>query len=433
MRIISFSAGRVHGIYDYNIEFNKGVNFLVGINGSGKTTALRLMQSALSLDFLSISSIKFRPLRIKIEKQNDFYSLAIKSEKDMLSFILNGESFYVKIPPVLEDKYSSRIDEYFESQRLELIRAGSENIQRFVSAGSPLFLGLERRMGRYDDEPYYFSENVSRDYSYRQALRHRRDALEGMDNCQRLIERAYRQYRKVSDGSNSRLMNIIVESTFEYVDFSHENFGRSEDPYREFLKLQERREEIEVFAKSLGGGEKVSNQIDKFFSKVTEVLHKYNAEDQDSLAFEWLLNMAQVKRIHKFLAEMERQKSRAARIYAPIQDFVNTMNEFFRHSRKELEVDSLGRIKIIQNGESIDISTLSSGEKQLLILMAHARFASTRESVFIVDEPELSLHMRWQEMLVEALLRGGRYNQFIFATHSPEIVGYMKEYCIQVG
>ncbi|WP_162885996.1 AAA family ATPase, partial [Pseudomonas syringae] len=103
------------------------------------------------------------------------------------------------------------------------------------------------------------------------------------------------------------------------------------------------------------------------------------------------------------------------------------------HSRKELTVDSLGKIKVTQNSKPVDLANLSSGEKQLLILLAHARFGSTKRSAFIVDEPEISLHMRWQEMLVDALLRGGKSNQFIFATHSPEIVGYHTDNVIRLS
>lgn len=101
--------------------------------------------------------------------------------------------------------------------------------------------------------------------------------------------------------------------------------------------------------------------------------------------------------------------------------------------KKELTVDSVGKIKIMQGGKYVDLLSLSSGEKQLLILMAHARFGSVKGRTFIVDEPELSLHMRWQEMLVDALIEGNQDNQFIFATHSPEIVGYHVENCISVG
>lgn len=143
--------------------------------------------------------------------------------------------------------------------------------------------------------------------------------------------------------------------------------------------------------------------------------------------------MAQIRRIRKVLAEMDRQKKSAEKFFAPIKEFCDTLNEFFRYSHKEISIDSVGKIKINQQGKNVELINLSSGEKQLLILLSHARFASTRKNAFIVDEPEISLHMRWQEMLVDSLLSESKGNQFIFATHSPEIVGYHVENCINLG
>ncbi|MBK7502518.1 MAG: ATP-binding protein [Polaromonas sp.] len=130
---------------------------------------------------------------------------------------------------------------------------------------------------------------------------------------------------------------------------------------------------------------------------------------------------------------MDRQKKTAERQYAPISEFVLTLNQFLRESRKVATVDSLGRLTISSNGQPINLSLLSSGEKQLIILLAHAKFARSHEGVIIVDEPELSLHLRWQEMLIESISPPNSKTQFIFATHLPEIVGYKKNNCILVG
>ncbi|MFY2626806.1 AAA family ATPase, partial [Achromobacter dolens] len=139
------------------------------------------------------------------------------------------------------------------------------------------------------------------------------------------------------------------------------------------------------------------------------------------------------QRIHKLLAEMDRQNKRTERLYAPIQEFVEILNKFFRDSKKTASVDSLGRLNITQGGSPIQLSAMSSGEKQLLILLAHGRFARNQQGVVIVDEPEISLHLRWQEMLIDSISPEESENQFIFATHSPEIVGFRKNNCVQVG
>ncbi|WP_158248922.1 MULTISPECIES: AAA family ATPase [unclassified Pseudomonas] len=441
MIIKSFSARKVHDFYDYNLKFQSDISFLVGDNGTGKTTALRLMQAALSIDVATLLEIKFSSLKVEVEKDGEEFVLSINTSPEKLLFRLNGE----EVPYVLNSTFrtsGNRMVEtissngrvtrhHVEDNRQDVIRSAGPLMQKFLRGSRPMFLGLERRLGKYQED--HFPEEVYMDDGSIRARVQRKEVLDGLDNCQRLVQSAYKQYRRASDGRLDRLLNIIVESTFEYIELEP---GFLDNPnaraYSEMSDLQERRQELEKFARDLGGSEKATVLIEKFFEKMVDVAVNDN-ESGGAWSLEWLLNMAQIRRIQKVLAEMDRQKRSAERFYAPIKEFCDTINEFFRHSRKELTVDSLGKIKVTQNSTPVELEFLSSGEKQLLILIAHARFGSSKRSAFVVDEPEISLHMRWQEMLVDALLKGGKNNQFIFATHSPEIVGYHVDNCIRLG
>lgn len=62
---------------------------------------------------------------------------------------------------------------------------------------------------------------------------------------------------------------------------------------------------------------------------------------------------------------------------------------------------------------------LSAGEKQMLSFLSYNAFI--RKSPFFIDEPELSLHVDWQRILLPTLLSQGSQNQFFIATHSPFI------------
>ncbi|WP_395600686.1 AAA family ATPase [Pseudomonas sp. B19125] len=435
MIIKSFKASKVHEYYDFNFDFSKELNFLVGINGTGKTSALKLMQAALSIDLSVLLSTSFKYLEIQVVDGLKTFNLSISSSLEKMTFLLNGVEFVferIEMFRVSQGSVSAAMQEYIENNRLELIKRAGPILQQFIFAGRPMFLGLERRMGRFDDDDRHH-EVWSKDGHRRMIKLPPKETLEGLENCQRLVEKAYMNYRRASDGRVDRLSNVIIESTFEYIEFDPAMIeDPSKNPYVELYSLQQRKSEVEKFVRDLGGSDKVVAQIDSFFSKLSGIVGD-NKGHKDAWSFEWFLNMAQIQRIRKILAEMDRQKKFAERFYAPIKEFCETMNSFLRSSRKELTVDSVGKIKIFQGGKTVDLLSLSSGEKQLLILMAHARFGSVRGRTFIVDEPELSLHMRWQEMLVEALIAGNQDNQFIFATHSPEIVGYHTDKCISVG
>ena len=79
---------------------------------------------------------------------------------------------------------------------------------------------------------------------------------------------------------------------------------------------------------------------------------------------------------------------------------------------EETDGTALGAAK-----EAIASDKLSAGEKQMLSFLCYNAF-SEKTAIFI-DEPELSLHVDWQRILVPTLLEQGTENQFFIATHSP--------------
>ena len=81
------------------------------------------------------------------------------------------------------------------------------------------------------------------------------------------------------------------------------------------------------------------------------------------------------------------------------------------------------------NDQKLSVQFLSSGERQILVFFANLIFGvkDTSSGIFVVDEPELSLHLSWQKVFVEKALGINNNVQFIFATHAPEIVGTYRE------
>ncbi|MCO3257271.1 hypothetical protein FA212_20465 [Pseudomonas aeruginosa] len=436
MIIHKFYASGVHDLFDFKLNFHPDINFLIGINGSGKTSALRLLEATLSLDLAALISIKFSRLLLELTGENGKFTVEAYSSPERLSISINDESINFDNARVFGEDFVGRraspsMVEFIENHRLEMIRKGGASIQKFLSQTRPLFLGLERKISGTED---YNSWNPYRDNHARLFSRGPKELLEGLDSCQKLVERAYTRYRRASDNRMDRLSTVILDSTFEYFEFDAEKLNEAQlSPYRELQELNDRRNEIEKFVKDLGGSDKIITQISEFFSKMSLVVNAPGGRDpREGWSLEWFMNMAQIKRIRAILSEIDRQKRMAERHFAPIKEFLTVVNRFFHQSKKDIVVDAVGKLKIQQGGKSIDLENLSSGEKQLLILLVHSRFGSAKRNSFVVDEPELSLHMRWQEMLVEALCEDNKNNQFIFATHSPEIVGLLKEKCIRI-
>ena len=136
--------------------------------------------------------------------------------------------------------------------------------------------------------------------------------------------------------------------------------------------------------------------------------------------------MKKIEKIVEIAADAETQK---AHVMNPIELFLDTVNEFISTSdfKKRVEINVNGRVyfRTEDNEKGMSIQYLSSGERQLLVFFANLVFGvkDTSSGIFVVDEPELSLHLSWQKVFVKKALEVNKNVQFIFATHAPEIIG----------
>ena len=79
------------------------------------------------------------------------------------------------------------------------------------------------------------------------------------------------------------------------------------------------------------------------------------------------------------------------------------------------------------SGDKFDINELSSGEKQLFLRTLAIKMLNPENSIILIDEPELSLHPKWQQRIIDVYRKIGKNNQIIIATHSPHILGSVRK------
>ena len=114
--------------------------------------------------------------------------------------------------------------------------------------------------------------------------------------------------------------------------------------------------------------------------------------------------------------------------------FVDRVNQFFLDKAVSYRL-AHGLTIATARGEPLDPRLLSSGEKQLLGLLAQVLTARGTATVFLIDEPEISLNVKWQRILVDTLLQLVRETdvQFFLATHSLELVTSHREHVYRLG
>jgi len=110
-------------------------------------------------------------------------------------------------------------------------------------------------------------------------------------------------------------------------------------------------------------------------------------------------------------------------LYDKVSTFKRIANSRFRH--KQIAVSKSGVTVATADGATLDLEKLSSGEQHQLVMLYELLFRATGNSLILIDEPELSLHVAWQAQFVKDLEETAKLSDFraILATHSPEIVG----------
>ena len=112
---------------------------------------------------------------------------------------------------------------------------------------------------------------------------------------------------------------------------------------------------------------------------------------------------------------------KAALVSVPKTKFQNIMDELFKDTNKTIDRKS-NEIQFFQNGEILTPYQLSSGEKQMLVIMLTVLVENGEHYALLMDEPEISLHIEWQKGLLNLIRELNPNVQIILSTHSPALI-----------
>lgn len=111
----------------------------------------------------------------------------------------------------------------------------------------------------------------------------------------------------------------------------------------------------------------------------------------------------------------------AQALSAPKQMFQDIIDKLFAETGKKL-IRTSNEIMFSQIGEQLTPYQLSSGEKQMLAILLTVLIEDRQHYVLFMDEPEISLHIDWQQRLIELILQLNPNVQIVLTTHSPAVI-----------
>lgn len=117
----------------------------------------------------------------------------------------------------------------------------------------------------------------------------------------------------------------------------------------------------------------------------------------------------------------EQERAKAASLSLPKRLFQDLIDELFGYTGKSIDRRS-NEIVFFQNGERLLPFKLSSGEKQMLVILLTVLVRDGDHCVLFMDEPEASLHIDWQQKLISMIRQLNPNLQLILTTHSPAVI-----------
>lgn len=433
---------------DFDFDFNSNPTIITGPNGRGKTTALRLMQALMTPSLRDLLGIRFSEAAIALSHGARTILVIAKQSREFLYLSTSLEDARLEVPLAVIGEIDSEGDPKRASEAGRFLRLKYSDHPAFKAISnleSPLFLGLDRTHGGL--QQHVSGAVFQKSFSYRDELRPLRvvkgNLGAGLTEMLALVRDAFRRVRQLKDQQSERLRRKLLLTGFRYeevpsfslTDFEEDNFS--------VARLLHQRGEIISALEAVGiDSADARKEIDPFFDRVLK-LSKRVAEargdwsqiNESGVALEMLLNQASLRRLRELVETVREFNARSEGLLQRFQAFVRCLNRFFVDSGKRIEIDPVGAVRIYRPDETeVPIDALSSGERQLLVMFGHVFFSSfgNKSNSFVIDEPELSLHLRWQEMLIQEMLESSSRAQIIVATHSPEIVGDFIDNCINV-
>ncbi|MBL7920051.1 MAG: ATP-binding protein [Bacteroidia bacterium] len=430
------------GEHTLNIPIKDNKLLLVAENGSGKTTIVNIIYFFLSKQWIKLLRYNFSKITATIDGEK----ISLNKEDIDLFRSDKIQKFLMRYPSNLREKL---FDFFLTADPIELFRTPQKMELAADKLNIPMsiFFELSTRINR---EQFNLFSNISEKNlqtnkiidaqilylpTYRRIEQDLKNIFPDLESD---IDK-YRRRKRINKTSDETSYVELVEFGMEYVEVKINN------------RLNELKENLNNKLKNDLTGTYLKDVINKRYTKIstteTDTFDEKVLSSILNIIDEDVLSKAEKEKLITFVGEIKQVRGlkkdenkmiaffiyRLINIYneqkkeeQDIVEFVNICNQY--SSNKEFIYDNINfQLYIspkvhgeIRHKERIELKDLSSGEKQIVSLFSHLYLSKQRYFV-IIDEPELSLSVPWQQRFLSDVNSNQYCDGIIAVTHSPFI------------
>lgn len=469
LRVKNIQVSKLYGLYDHciNIDLDERIAIIHGPNGVGKTMLLKLVAALFSGRIIELARAKFSEFFVTLD-DGSVLGIVREEQPDFLDDALDSESSLRKQQALFEPTLKPRSDRpaprtivkavsIFNGAREETelgalpTKNSAAKIASFIDSETPWLYrtGPDQWIDREEKE-YLTAYQVVEKYSDRLPARYQGKLFKEpaafrnlrlrvkvhFIETQRLLKLSLQEpewHRHSGDRAVVSMVKSDAVDLKEKISLTLANYGKNSQtldqsfPWRllheanprisrDFLKTK-----MENLEKKRGNLKKIgliaddnSNQFD------TNAIDSLDETRLDVLAL--------------YVSDTESKLSALDSLSQRVNLLIGIVNKKFRN--KSISIDRQEGLKATSStGLPLDLDDLSSGEQHELVLIYDLLFRVEADTLVLLDEPELSLHLTWQKQFLADLLSIVNATRFdaIVATHSPFIVGDRSDLMISLA
>ncbi|QTT80457.1 AAA family ATPase [Pseudomonas chlororaphis] len=432
MKITRVTVKGLFGVFDHDIPLTKesGITIIIGENGLGKTVILESINAFFGGNLIFFKTLKFEKFIFHFDT-HECWHLTKNATSSGVALSIAKDNSDKPLPKLKYDKIFHQTADPREARRFArererrneyeyrhmLLDSAREDASRYMIERDMIEremmdrLMFERNQEREKvDPPKWFLEGVaSTNVSLIETQRIISPKESGgesyvstVKNCsgelKEFISKAIKDSSDISSGLDSTYPSRLISKLREKTEYTYDELNKA------LSALDDKRKNLSSAGLVVDAQDSVLPRIEENQDNLITLLKLYVDDSYDKLKPYDALS----------------QKITLLR---------SIINKRFKHKKLEISKDEgfVFRSTVIKEGDGyakILPSKLSSGEQHELVLFYKLIFKSSVNDLILIDEPELSLHISWQNKFIADLKEVAALNAFsaVIATHSPDII-----------